>query len=219
MQFIQSIWEKPDMVALEVYRMLVREQSLGIAYEAQHRADPVDPRLFTRESFLLSMREPQENDSSYQAHLELSKMMIASTNTYVTNPAITNAYLCGHPHNFTFRTGAPHENEQGLPSGKHSEKLVNWWMEHADKAIGHYQDAPDEERDLVTWLLHDVLYGLHLFDDANGRTARLHFLEPRRALRMPYVLFRYAEAGFYHRRRKYCRKKILTPILRQHGYL
>lgn len=204
------------------YMRLIRARHRGsITAEIESRAaERVDTIVFARESCLLSKVDPDRDLPYFKQYAEIAGYTINSSGSGITNPAITNAAICGHAHYFTFRTGSihPDPNEEDLPIGD-PQRYLKLWMRTAERIIVQYQNSSYEEKDAVSIALHDALIYLHPFDEGNSRTARIHLQEHRRELGIPMVTFRLSEKKANKARIKFFEYRMAMPFLRRHGRL
>lgn len=197
---------------------------VGMSVEAERKAPMrIDPVVFARESCLLSKVDPKKDAEYFERYLMISRFTIESHVIGISNPAITNAAICGHPHYFTFRTGSSfkdpfEDSEDTLPIGD-TAGYLRLWMRMAERVIMVYRDAPFETRDAISFAMHDALIFLHLFDEANSRTARIHLQEIRHALDIPMVIFRHSETKANKRRIRFFDRYIAKPFMARHGLI
>lgn len=200
---------------------------LGMNIDAESRADTrIDPVVFARESCLLSKVNPDIDTEYFERYLAIAKLTIQSRVDHtaypmITNPAITNAAICDHPHYFTYRTGSSfkdpfEDSEDALPIGQ-PEKYIRLWMKMVERVVVRYRQRSFEERDAISIALHDALIFLHPFDEANSRTARIHLQEIRRALGTPMIIFRHSETRANKRRIKFFNRHVAKPFMARHG--
>lgn len=220
-------WEE---IRAEYIRLIHDRHSptmLGMNANAESRADTrIDPVVFARESCLLSKVNPDIDKEYFDRYLKIARLTIESRVEHypypmITNPAITNAAICDHPHYFTYRTGSSfkdpfEDSEDALPIGQPA-KYIRLWMKMVERVVVQYRKRSFEERDAISIALHDALIFLHPFDEANSRTARIHLQEIRRALGIPMIIFRHSETRANKRRIKFFDRHVAKPFMARHG--
>jgi hypothetical protein len=204
------------------YRELIQSRNLpGVDWKIESRMGKIDAITFARESCRLSKIDPDEDKEFFERYSSISKWIIDSERPDITHPAITNAFICGHSHKWTFRTGKANpmdDEEEGIPRGK-AERYAMKWRAYAQFLCQRHTRSPYELRDVISWILHDLFICLRMFQDANSRTARLHFLEVRRGLDLPLMILRHSEAKAHRMRIAYFKQRMFIPFLRQAGRL
>lgn len=172
----------------------------------------------TYESALLS--GSRLDGEKFIAHRSVMRDVFQCQTGALTHPIIINMTLC------TDRSVRWRESmragDTSMVRPRHVKWLFEVWWRGVQHDIERRAFETTESLEEYCWKQHDHFLSLSVFDDQNGRTARVIYYMLRKVLKLPFneeSIISSSKARTYNAHKRQYREEVFAPRMRSYGYI
>lgn len=181
----------------------------------KQRVLPEDWKEFVHQSEMLAQMYPAQEDPEWviqvKHHEEIAHILAFSHR--LIHPILVNGALL-YERERLYRSGSPRILRHSALKALSMEQVVDRVFEWINRTFTLQLIGTKEEKELISWKIHDGLMWLDAFREGNGRTARLYLNHVRTQLGLPvYIIRETSREKYFARIDSYDPSEFIAGIL------